>query len=227
MPKNHLMFTIGKKAIHISNLSTKHIYRTLLKYGNTPLCMNYWQDSIGLSKIEYWNKIFAFKIKNRINNKLGHFQFNVLYNLIPCGKNLLKWKIRDSDKCVFCDLTDDYDHFFINCKKNKCFWKLFKQIIYTLKNCFLDVSLQNIIYGWNIEKLDFEIENLLIIIASFSVYKAKMIHNETKKFTPITLLFKFEIQKLDELFSNIRKRLKYSVVNTTRWNDLKVYLNIK
>ena len=227
IPKNHFMFTVGKKEIHISNLSTKHIYKTLLKSVNTPMCVNYWQNSIGLSKIENWNKIFVFKIKNRITNKLGHFQINVLYNLIPCGKNLFKWKVTDSDKCVFCDLSDDYDHFFISCKKNKCFWKLFEQVIYTLKNCFLDVSLHNIIYGWNIENLNFEIENILIIIASFSVYKAKMIFNETKQFTPITLFFKLEIKKLDELFLNIRKRTKYSVTNTAQWKDLKVYLNLK
>ena len=40
-----------------------------------------------------WETLFCFKIKNRIINKIGHFQYNILYNLICCHKNLCKWSL--------------------------------------------------------------------------------------------------------------------------------------
>ena len=76
-----------------------------MKMKNEPICIKYWQNKFGrhggISCLEYWNNIFTFTIKNRIKNKYGHFQYNILFNLIPCKKNLFKWKISDSDKCCF------------------------------------------------------------------------------------------------------------------------------
>ena len=38
-------------------------------------------------------QLFSFKIGNRITNKIGHFQYNLMYNIICCKKNLHKWKL--------------------------------------------------------------------------------------------------------------------------------------
>ena len=52
-----------------------------------------------------------------------------MHNLVCCKKNLHKWKLSDSDKCVFCNCTDDYDHFSVKCKYNKTFWTRFSSYI--------------------------------------------------------------------------------------------------
>ena len=121
IPECDLEFCMGKNRIHISNLSTKQIYGLLMKIEREPICVQYWQNRFGGHadiSLEHWNKIFTFKIKNRIENKFGHFQYNLIYNLIPCKKNLYKWKINDSDKCCFCNCVEDYNHFFLTCEKN-------------------------------------------------------------------------------------------------------------
>ena len=121
------MFHIGKNLNHISSLATKQIYQLLMRMGTTenePICVKLWQANLNKSMCHSkWNKIFNYKIKNRIDNKLGHFQFNLLYNLIPCKKNLFKWKLSESDKCSFCNAIDDYNHFFVTCNKNIYFWE--------------------------------------------------------------------------------------------------------
>ena len=48
-----------------------------MKIKNESICIKYWQDKFSISYLEYWNKIFTFKIKNRIENKFGHFQYNL------------------------------------------------------------------------------------------------------------------------------------------------------
>ena len=55
-----------------------------MKIKREPICAKYWLNKFGAEdkSLEYWNKIFTFKIKNRIENKFGHFQYNLLYDLI-------------------------------------------------------------------------------------------------------------------------------------------------
>ena len=87
---------MGKNRIHISNLSTKQIYGLLMKIEREPICVQYWQnrfDGHADISLEHWNKIFTFKIKNRIENKFGHFQYNLIYNLIPCKKTSTSGKL--------------------------------------------------------------------------------------------------------------------------------------
>ena len=175
-----------------------------MKMGYEPICMKYWQNKFGrhtgTSCLEFWNKIFTFKIKNRIENKFGHFRYNLLYNLIPCKKNLYKWKINDSDKWCFCDCLEDYNHFFLVCNKNIQFWE--KEILYVLTWIHFNLSLENIIYGWNIDKSTCAFVNFLIIIALYSVYKARIRFNETNIFSPIWSIFNLEIKWLNDIFKN-------------------------
>ena len=155
--------------IHISALSIEQIYRLLMKIKNESICIKYWQDKFGISYLQYWNKIFTFKIKNRIENKFGHFQYNLLLNLIPCKKILYKWKISDSDECCFCNCLKDYNHFFFFtvCEKKLRFWKSFKKCLYVLIRIHFNLPLENIIYGWNIDKINCAFVNFLFIVASF------------------------------------------------------------
>ena len=151
-----------------------------MKIEREPICVKYWQNKFGAHtdiSLEHWNKIFTFKIKNRIENKFGHFQYNLLYNLMPCKKNLYKWKINDSDKYCFCNCVEDYNHFFsLHVKKNVHFWDTFRQCLYILTRTDFDISLEHIIFGYNIDKTKQENKkkpytfvNFLLIIASFSV----------------------------------------------------------
>ena len=82
---------MGKNIKHIATLSTKQIYRLLMKMGYEPIYIKNWQNKFGrytgISCLEYWTKIFTFKIQNETENKFGHFQYNLLYNFIPCKKN--------------------------------------------------------------------------------------------------------------------------------------------
>ena len=89
-----------------------------------------------------------------------------------------------------------------------------------------NVSLESIIYGWDIDQSCHDFANLLLMIASYSVYTVKMRHSETMVFSPISLIFKFYIQKLNTIFKNTNKIPKIVLENRMRWDDLKVHLNI-
>ena len=90
----------------------------------------------------------------------------------------------------------------------------------------LDVSLEHIIYGWNIRNLNFDFVNLLLIIASFSIYKARIRYIATNIFTPILRLFNNEIERLNEIITNTEKVPKIINENKTAWDELIIHLNI-
>ena len=81
---------------------------------NTPseeaFCVKHWekQNIIGID----WSTTFSFKIQNKIVNKIGHFQYNLLYNLICCKKNVCTWQLSHSDLRNSCISFDNYDHSF-------------------------------------------------------------------------------------------------------------------
>ena len=47
-------------------------------YDANTLYFNHWEEE----NIHNWNQVFKFKIKERCMNKIGQFQFKVLYDLL-------------------------------------------------------------------------------------------------------------------------------------------------
>ena len=91
-----------------------------------------------------WNKVLAtpitmeefedaFKIfpKITISAKLHDFQLRLLHKRLPTNRELMKWKIKHSDKCHFCDETDSITHLIFYCDKVKALWETLKDWILT------------------------------------------------------------------------------------------------
>ena len=93
-----------------------------------------------------------------------------------------------------------------------------------LESTTIILSLENIIYGRNIDKSN--CLNFLFIIASFSVYKARIHFSETNIFSPIWFIFNFEIKQLNYIFKNTKNVPKVVLENKTEWDELKVHLII-
>ena len=145
--------------------------------------------------------------------------------MICCKRNLFIWKISDSKLCSLCNVVDDYSHFFITCKYVKEFWVQFSNYVKTVKREDFEITLKHIIGGWNIENKEYHFINTMIDIASFTIYKSKMIYNQTNKNIPCSLLFIQEIKKLDEILSYAKSK-PYIKVNQKDLDTCKIFWNI-
>ena len=80
----------------------------------------------------------------------------------------------------------DHDHFFVNMVKykyNKSFWTTFSKYVQEfMKDYKFHISLDKIIFGWNIDNANYTFANILIELASYSVYKSRIICNDTKNY---------------------------------------------
>ena len=183
----------------------------------------YWENKN--KNVVNWNSIFSFKIKNRVLNKIGQFQYKVLNNLICCKRNLHIWKLSNTNLCPHCKVVDDYEHFFISCSQNRNLWREFSDYCKTVKCLTFNPSLSTIIGGLNVMNKSFYLVNVLIEFVTFSIYKSKMVYNQTEKQIPNTLIFRQELKKLDQILcnSNQNKRIK---IKEKEWSDCKVYWTV-
>lgn len=70
-----------------------------------------------------WREVFLLPYKVQKETKYQSLQYKILARITPCNVYLQKVKIRDSDLCDFCEVKDDWSHFFIHCMKCKILWK--------------------------------------------------------------------------------------------------------
>ena len=77
---------------------------------------------------EYTNDIF----EHLLQNKFKAYKWKLIYFILPFGKPLHTWNIFSSDKCNYCNETDDYDHLFFKCKLSVKFWISFYVIVLVL-----------------------------------------------------------------------------------------------
>ncbi len=47
------------------------------------------------------------------------YNTKIIHNTIACNQLIKRIKIKESDICSICNLTDDIPHFFINCETTK------------------------------------------------------------------------------------------------------------
>ena len=74
--KSCTIFNVKNNLKHIGILQTKEIYKRLYTHPEEPFCIKYWEKEHLIENCD-WSSTFSFKIKNRITNKIGHFQYNL------------------------------------------------------------------------------------------------------------------------------------------------------
>ena len=81
-------------------------------------------------------------------------------------------------------------------------------------------------YYWSIDNSNFTFVNILVELASFSVYKSRMMYYDTKNSIPISIYFMLEIKKKIEEIITMSKKILRVKVNKQDLNNCKVFWNI-
>ena len=58
---------------------------------------------------------FVAKVVQEKEKKLKEFNFKLLHGIMPCNKNLFRWKIRPHDICDVCQEIQTIEHLLYNC----------------------------------------------------------------------------------------------------------------
>ena len=146
------------------------------------------QDTIEYDDIvKYCRMINMFTI----SVKLRSFQYRLLMNGIITNVQLKKYKIKQTDQCIFCNAYKEIiEHLFIDCKNIQVLWSYIRE---KFENARLTKF--NIITNLVVDNPK-QVENVVILITKFYIYKTRC--NEKQVATR-------QLQEEIEQFKQIKK----------------------
>ena len=164
--------------------------------GLTNTCCLYWEKKLNVD-ID-WSKVFKRNLAQIRESKLREFNLKLLYNLLPVRSNLFKWGISNDDVCPTCNIKEDMNHAFIECKLIEPFIKHIKEILRDIIQS-KDTDAQ---YPTPILKIDCESHCILFFtIAFWTIYKLIVKRN-------ITGIDKRKVASKQNLHREIIKRME-------------------
>ena len=187
---------VANKVQHVTDISSNRFYklipsRTVL----TNTCCLYWEKKLNVD-ID-WSKVFKRNLAQIRESKLREFNLKLLYNLLPVRSNLFKWGISNDDVCPTCNIKEDMNHAFIECKLIEPFIKHIKEILRDIyKVRILTLNIQHLL------KIDCESHCILFFtIAFWTIYKLIVKRN-------ITGIDKRKVASKQNLHREIIKRME-------------------
>ena len=100
------------------------------------------------------------KIVQEKEIKLKEFNYKLLHGILPCNKNLMKWKIRMNDECDVCQREQSIKHLLFECVYVKPLWEVVEKI------CDFEITFDKIL---GIEEC--HSQDRILTLVSFLVYK--------------------------------------------------------
>ena len=85
----------------------------------------------------------------------------MLHNILPCGTNLKRWKIKESSICSICQIDQDITHLLYTCRHVRHVWLRINNVLAR------NVRATHVIFGM---EHDFNL-NFIISLVSYIVYK--------------------------------------------------------
>lgn len=104
----------------------------------------------------------AYKVKVKLEKeiKLKEFNFKMIYGILPCNKNLCKWRIRSTDTCDTCTEVQTIEHLLFQCQYVKPIWKKVDSIFKVNLTFYKILGLDS----------NFDL-NSVVTLVSFLIYK--------------------------------------------------------
>jgi len=131
-------------------------------------------------------EIFTTKLIKEPEIKIKEFNFKMLHGILPCNVNLKKWKIRDSNVCDVCSITQTIEHLLFDCLYVKPIWSLVEDLCKVSITYKLVLGLDN---GF--------VYNNLVSLICFLIYKEWLmlsLQNKKRNKNVTFDLFKYELQ---------------------------------
>ena len=139
-----------------------------------------------MEKTMFYNKVCKEK-----EIKLKEYNFKMLHGILPCNRNLKRWKIKESDKCDLCSNTQSIEHLLYQCAYVKPIWNIVNNVFNINVTYDLILGKDEIIY------------NSILTIVSFLIYKQwllQSLNNQPREKSTIIPIIKNELQLREAIY---------------------------
>lgn len=149
--------------------------------------------------------VYNVKVKLESEIKLKEFNYKMIYGILPCNKNLHKWRIRSSNSCDICGQVQTIEHLLFQCYYVKPLWSEIDRIF----------EIQTTFY--KILGLDCNFKfNAIISLVCFLIYKEwlQLSYEHKKRSTVLSFThFKYELSVRHEIYGRCKSIAKAHVDN--------------
>ena len=128
----------------------------------------------------FWNRTFSVdldRFQSNKRNKTPCITLEILHNIYPTNILLCKMKVKENNKCTYCnELLDCIEHFFFECPVVRDFWRYIEQ--HMLINVQVHLTAIDILFSikcFDVGKIKLKKMNHVILIAKMyiSIFKKK------------------------------------------------------
>ena len=158
--------------LDIGAIGRKGFY-SLITNPVSPISERYWARKLGTEfPKEAWVLCFTCTYESR----LQILQWKILMNIYPTAIILSRMKVKPSEKCELCNVSETIDHFFYLCPSRKKLWnKVEITISFIYAKCFL-LTWKDAIIGVfssdRFSKEEIKTINFIILLAKLSISKS-------------------------------------------------------
>ena len=197
-----------KPGIIFQKMNNKDLYNTFAKnVFEKPYIHRYWENKLNTEDNINWASVYSSIYQCNAYNNIKAFKYKLINNIIVTNQNLYTWKITDSPNCLACKCIEDYDHFFLSCRKIDSFWQSIRNAL-----CVCGISknlrqMRYIVLGYKIP--DYKHVNLLIYVISYSIYKSYFVSERRLKECNILCVFKNELKLLIQILKQKGKNVLF------------------
>ena len=187
---------------------SKYFYKHLLEnIAIPPTSDMYWINTTGLRVTEqHLHKSYIRKIKVIKDKKLAETNFKILNNILPCNRNLHKWRKSETNLCYFCKEEESISYLLYYCTRAKPIWDLIENVILGDDNVTHDI----VIFGYDRDN----VLNHLLSIIVYYIYKEWLVCSLENKQKKRMICYKSLVNYL-----KIRRNV-YSKCEHTIWVDV-------
>lgn len=167
-------------SVNILRKSSKQLYLIIVRFKKPPVpSQAKWNEIFPISEEtrgEYWAEIYKRPNAVGRDTKLQSFQLRLCHRILPCNKFLKNIRIRQDDKCSYCQNQDSIQHFLFLCPPTRAFWKTVCSWLETQVEIQMDMSTRAFLFGVPLIRPQDKVVNFLLLFFKFYIYRQKLFH---------------------------------------------------
>ena len=212
-----IVVKLNKIPKSIFEIETRDVYWELIgRVCQRPSTITKWEEIYDLLHFD-WENILCIPFHVARETSLQSFQYKIVHRFFPCNEILNTWYPSQTNLCNSCNQLDTIEHYLVECKTVKIFWKqLFNWLSNAVKTD-MNVSKIDIVFGIvNENNLDLlNVINFCILLAKYYIYVQKRSSKNLDLYTyQIELKNRLELEAVCCIQQNCIE--KFNIM----WNDI-------
>jgi hypothetical protein len=167
----------AKEKKEIGSTDTREVYWHFIdKITQRPTSEAKWIEKTELDvTVNEWEIIYKMPYGLTRDTSIRAFHYKITHRIIACNYQLKIWKIKDRDKCDYCDEIDNIEHFFVTCEKSKAFWNTVLKWWEIFAKTTFPLYVYETIFGVPNEENNIVVANLnyLLLHGNYHIYRCK------------------------------------------------------